>query len=129
MTIEKQTVRSGPFKDVFAQGVKVDNVIYLAGQVGIDAEGKAGVDIVEQTRFAYDNIRLVLEGFDAKLDNIVDETFYVTDIDEIRENAEAVFGVRAEAYGGQPEVSQTLVQVSALVLPQLKLEIKCVAHV
>jgi hypothetical protein len=47
---------------------------------------------------------------------------------ELMANSDAVFGARAKAYGGIPEVCQTLVQVSALVLPELKLEIKCVAH-
>lgn len=32
------------------------------------------------------------------------------------------------AYGGTPEVTQTLVGISGLVLPALKLEIKCIAH-
>ena len=32
------------------------------------------------------------------------------------------------AYGGTPEVTQTLVAVAGLVLPALKLEIKCIAH-
>ena len=50
MTIGKKIYRSGPLKDFFAQGVKVGDVLYLAGQVGIDASGKPGADIVEQTK-------------------------------------------------------------------------------
>ena len=128
MSVEKQTYRSGPFKEVFAQGVKVGNVLYLAGQVGVDASGIAGTDMTTQITLAYENIRRVLSKFDASLDNIVDETVFVTDMSELMANADAVFGERAKAYGGIPEVCQTLVQVSALVLPELKLEIKCIAH-
>lgn len=128
MSVEKQTYRSGPFKEVFAQGVKVGNVLYLAGQVGVDASGIAGADMTTQITLAYENIRRVLSKFDASLDHIVDETVFVTDMSELMANADAVFGARAKAYGGIPEVCQTLVQVSALVLPELKLEIKCVAH-
>ena len=128
MSVEKQTYRSGPFKEVFAQGVKVGNVLYLAGQVGVDASGIAGADMTTQITLAYENIRRVLSKFDAALDNIVDETVFVTDMSELMANSDAVFGARAKAYGGIPEVCQTLVQVSALVLPELKLEIKCVAH-
>ena len=47
---------------------------------------------------------------------------------EVAANIKSVFGARADAYGGKPEVSQTLVQVAALILPELKIEIKCVAH-
>ncbi len=128
MTIEKQTYRSGPFKDIFAQGVKVGNVLHLSGQVGIDASGTAGADIATQTKLAYENIRHVLLKFGATMNNIVDETMFVTDMTELMANADDVFGARAEFYGGVPDVCQTLVQVSALVLPELKLEIKCVAH-
>ena len=128
MNIEKQTFRSGPYRDIFAQGVRVGNILYLAGQIGIDDSGNPGADITEQTKLAYSNIRSVLSEFGATMGNIVDETMFVTDIGEIMSNADSVFGARSDAYGEVPEVSQTLVQVSALVLPELKLEIKCIAH-
>jgi enamine deaminase RidA (YjgF/YER057c/UK114 family) len=128
LAIEKQTYRSGPYKDLFAQGVKVGNVLYLAGQVGVDEAGKPATDIVEQTKLAYANIGRVLARFDATMSNIVDETMFVTDIAEVMANADPVFAVRNDAYAGSPEVCQTLVQVSALVMPELKIEIKCIAH-
>ena len=40
---------------------------------------------------------------------------------------ESLFTERHMIYGKVPEVSQTLVQVGALVDPSLKIEIKCVA--
>ena len=128
MSINKQVFRSGPFKDFFAQGVKVGNVLHLAGQVGVDTKGKVGADIIEQTKLAYVNIQNVLAEFGASMENIVDETMFVTDVSEVMKEAESIFGARAKAYGGIPEVCQTLVQVSALVQADLKIEIKCVAH-
>ncbi len=128
MAITKQSYRSGPYKDLIANGVKVGNVLYLSGQVGMDPGGKTGECIVEQTKFAYANIKHVLAEFGATMDNIVDETVFVTDIPEVMGKIEEVYGERAKAYGGMPEVCQTLVQVSALVMPALKIEIKCVAH-
>lgn len=128
MPLEKETYRSGAFKDFMAQGTRVGNVLYLSGQVGMDAEGKAGADITEQTKLAYQNIRDVLAEFGATMDNVVDETWFVTDVADVMANATTVFGARAEAYGGVPEVCQTLIGVSALVMPDLMLEVKCVAH-
>jgi len=128
MTIEKQSLRSGPYKDIFAQAVKVGNILYISGQVGIDDSGNPGADITEQTKLAYVNIANVLAKFDGEMSNVVDETMFVTDIKEVMANTESVFGARAMAYGGIPEVCQTLLQVSALVHPKLKLEIKCIAH-
>ena len=39
MTIEKKLHRSGPYADLFSQGVQVGNSLYLAGQVGMDDSG------------------------------------------------------------------------------------------
>ncbi len=129
MSIEKKSYRTGPYKSIFAQGVQTDNIIYLAGQVGIDEAGNPGADVTEQAKLAYANIRKVLSEFGATMKNVVDETWFVTDVNEILANAETIFESRAEAYGGLPEVSQTLVQVAALILPELKIEIKCIAHI
>lgn len=128
MTIEKKTYRSGPFKDFIAQGTQVGNVLYLAGQVGIDDCGEAPASIAEQTALAYSNMKHVLSQFGADMGNIVDETFFVTDMSELMDTVDAVYGERETAYGGMPDVSQTVVQVVALVQPELKIEIKCVAH-
>jgi len=39
------------------------------------------------------------------------------------------FAARAEAYGGNPQVAQSLIGVSELAAPDLMIEIKVVAHV
>jgi enamine deaminase RidA (YjgF/YER057c/UK114 family) len=96
--------------------------------VGVDNRGKVGEDLTAQTTLAYASIKTVLAEFGANIENIVDETFFVTNMAEFMGSAESVFTARAEAYGGMPEVSQTVVQVVALVQPELKIEIKCVAH-
>jgi len=128
MTINKKSFRSGPYKDFFAQGVQVGNVLYLSGQVGVDAQGGSADDLTGQTVLAYQHLQAVLAEFGATMDNIVDETFFVTNMEEFMSSIAGVYGARAEAYGGLPEVSQTVVQVVALVQPELKIEIKCVAH-
>jgi enamine deaminase RidA (YjgF/YER057c/UK114 family) len=128
MSVSKQVFRSGPYADLIAQGVKVGNTLYLSGQVGMDEAGNIPASMAEQTVLAYANIRAVLAEFGAGFDNIVDETFLVTSVEETHDQLEAIFGARAEAYGGIPEVTQTLIGVAALLLPELKLEIKCIAH-
>ncbi len=128
MTIEKKTYRSGPFQDFIAQGTQVGNVLYMSGQVGIDQDGNTPTFIADQARVAYTNMQDVLAQFGADMSNIVDETFFVTDMGELMGNVEEVYGAREAAYGGTPEVSQTILQVVALVYPELKVEIKCIAH-
>ena len=63
----------------------------------------------------------------APMDNIVDETWFVTDVDDCIAQVEALFTERQRIYGKAPEVSQTLVQVAGLVDPSFKIEIKCIA--
>jgi len=48
-------------------------------------------------------------------------------VNDCMAQVEALFTERHMIYGKAPEVSQTVVQVGALVEPALKIEIKCVA--
>lgn len=128
MKTEKKTYRSGLFQDIFAEGNQVGNTLYLSGQVGIDQDGNTPTGIADQTKVAYTNMQDILAQFGADMSNIVDEIFFVTDMHELFGNIEDVYGAREAAYGGTPEVCQTLVQVAALVQPELKIEIKCIAH-
>ena len=131
---EKEVVRFGPFKNVIADGVRVGNTIQLSGAVSVDAEGNVlhVGDMSGQVRQAYRNIAEVLEKFGATMDDIAYETMFVTDMDAVvgsEESMNAVFGARAEAYGGTPEVAQSLIGVAALAIPELMVEIKVVAYV
>jgi enamine deaminase RidA (YjgF/YER057c/UK114 family) len=127
MTTKKKLYRAGPYADFFSEGVQVGQNLYLAGQVGVDLDGKAPNDIVAQMRLAYANIEHVLAQFDATMDHIVEETWFVTDIDDCMTKVGELFSAREAIYGKKPEVAQTLVQVVALVDPSFKIEIKCVA--
>ena len=127
MSINKKLYRSGPYTDLFSQGVQVGNSLYMAGQVGTDESGQAPDDLVQQMALAYGNVKDVLSQFDANMDNIVDEIWFVTDIDDCMAKVEELFAERQRLYGKAPEVSQTLVQVAGLVDPSFKIEIKCIA--
>ena len=106
----------------------MDNILTLAGQIGVDANGNVPEDLVNQMILCYDNIKKVLSHFDCTLDNVIDETWFVTNVDECMDNVEELFSEREKIYGMKPEVSQTLVGTTALVQPELKIEIKCIAY-
>jgi 2-iminobutanoate/2-iminopropanoate deaminase len=129
MSVTKETVRFGPFAEYIAQGVKVDNIIYLSGQIGLSPEGIPAQGLIEQTKLAYANITEVLEKFGAAMGNIVDETVFLTNAEDLMGNLEEFSALRTEAYGEVPQVSQTMIQVAALAMPGLEIEIKCIAHV
>ena len=66
--MNKKLLREGPYADFFSQGVQVGNVLTLAGQIGIDADGNTPQDIKGQMVICYENIKNVLKEFNASLD-------------------------------------------------------------
>ena len=127
MKIDKKLFRDAPYSDFFSQGVQVGNILTLAGQLGNSGDGEIPGSIREQMENCYKNIEDVLKKFGASLDNIIDETWFVTDVNECMENVNEIFLARERIYGCKPEVSQTLVGTTALVSPDYKIEIKCIA--
>ena len=127
MALDKKLFRNGPYADLFSQGVQVGNTLHMAGQVGTDASGKAPDSLVEQMKNAYQHVESVLKEFDCTMDNVVEETWFVTDMHECMTQVQELFAARQAIYGKPPEVAQTLVQVVALVDPSFKIEIKCAA--
>ena len=127
MALDKKLFRNGPYAELFSQGVQVGNTLHMAGQVGTDASGKAPDSLVEQMKNAYQHVESVLKEFDCTMDNVVEETWFVTDMHECMTQVQDLFAARQAIYGKPPEVAQTLVQVVALVDPSFKIEVKCVA--
>ena len=126
--MEKKLLREGPYADFFSQGVQVGNVLTMAGQIAVDDNGNTPDDLKSQMILCYENILKILDHFGGTLENVIDETWFVTDIDECMEKVSEIFAEREKIYGCKPEVSQTLIGVNALVQPNLKIEIKCIAH-
>ena len=126
--MKKKLLREGPYADFFSQGVQVDNVLTMAGQIAVDENGNTPADFKSQMIICYENISKILDHFGGSLENIIDETWFVTDMNECMENVSEIFAEREKIYGCKPEVSQTLIGVNALVQPNLKIEIKCIAQ-
>jgi 2-iminobutanoate/2-iminopropanoate deaminase len=110
----------------YSQAVKVDNTIYLSGQVSHDDKGNivGRGDMEAQMRQAYANIKKVLAQYGATMDNIVDEVLFVTDMD-------AAFAARVKCKqevfsGNNPVLASTIVQIQRLAFPELMVEIKCI---
>ena len=126
-----------PWEDAYgyAQAIKVGDTIYVAGQVSHDDKGNfvapAALDesgkpvdfsmMEQQMRTAYANAATLLARFGATLDNVVEETLYVLDVD----SAFAVAGkVRKEAYGiARPQCASNLIGATRLAQPEYLIEI------
>ena len=110
------------------QSVKVEVTIYVSGQVSHDETGKivGRGDMEAQMRQAYTNIQKVLAQYGATMNNIVDETLFVTDMDAA---FSAAVKCRENVFSGIPVVASTIVQIQRLAFPDLLIEIRCVARV
>ena len=67
----------------FSEAVRVGNILYLAGQLGMDASGKlvAG-GVVPETIQTMENIKDVLERHGSSLDDLIDVTVAIADMAE-----------------------------------------------
>jgi reactive intermediate/imine deaminase len=108
----------------FSQCVQTGDLLFLSGQVAWDATGTVTPlnDVAGQARQALDNMRHLVEAAGGKLDDVVQITFYTTDISQW----EAVRRVREE-YFTAPYPAATTVEVSALRTAELLIEIDAVA--
>ena len=112
----------------YSQAVKVDNTIYVSGQVSHDDKGNivSRGDMEVQMRQAYANIEKVLAQYGATMENIIEEVLFVTDMDAA---FAAAVKCRQEVFSGTPVVASTIVQIQRLAFPELMIEIRCVARV
>src|SRR5215469_11172196 len=125
----------------FAQAVKVDDTIYVSGQLGLDDKGNmvgppplddSGripdySNMETQMRQTYANAKRILSQFGATLENVVEEVLYVLDMETA---FAAAFPVRKEAYASKrPAVASTIVVTPRLSLPTQLIEIKFIAKV
>ena len=112
----------------YSQAVKVKDFIFISGQVSHDDEGNilAVGDMEAQMRNAYANVQKLLVQYGATMDNVVEDTLYVTDMDA----AMSVAGkVREEFYGDSDRSASTIIDINRLALPEWMIEIKCIAIV
>ncbi len=107
-----------------AQGYKVGDLVFVSGQAALDLHGNiVGVgDFDAQATQAFDNLRAVLTAAGSGLDRLIKVTIYLTDMS----NFERVVALR-ERYFSAPWPADTLVEVSALALPELMIEIEGIA--
>jgi enamine deaminase RidA (YjgF/YER057c/UK114 family) len=106
----------------YAPGVLVDDTLYIAGQVGRDAELKVVEGSEAQFAQAFDNVARVLKAAGATFDDVVEMVTYHVDMRELplfMQVKNRYFTGRVPAWTG--------IGVTALAMPGLLVEIKCVA--
>lgn len=126
---EKEIVRTerapAPFEGApYNQAVKAGGLVFVAGQLGLEADGKklVGPSIAEQTDQALKNLGAILEAAGSSLDKLVKTTVFLQNLGDFVEMNE----VYARHVGHQPPARST-VEVAGLPAGGL-VEIEAIAH-
>jgi enamine deaminase RidA (YjgF/YER057c/UK114 family) len=122
MSANRKVVSSGSeFESVvgYSRAVRVGPHVAVAGTTG---SGPAG-DIAAQARDALRRIEVALGQAGAALTDVVRTRIYVTDISRWRE----VGAVHAQVFG-EVRPAATMVEVSALITPEILVEIEADAY-
>jgi len=119
-----KTDKVAPPAGAYNHAVRAGNLLFLAGQVARDKEGRTvGLgDAAAQADQIMKNIGALLEAAGATFDNIVKLNVFTTDM----RYSPAVGQVRRR-YMREPFPASTSVQVVALADPELLLEIEAIA--
>jgi enamine deaminase RidA (YjgF/YER057c/UK114 family) len=101
--------------------------IFVAGQVGWDAEGRfASHELADQVRQALLNVMAVLAEAEGKPEHVVRLTWYVTSRDEYQSRLQEV-GEAYRSVMGKHFPAMSVVQVVALMEAEAKVEIEATA--
>ena len=108
----------------YAPAVKVGNTIYIAGQVGRDAQLRVIENPEAQFTQAFENLKTILTAAGAALADTVELVTYHTDMRQL-----PLFAQVKDRYFTQDYPTWTAIGTPALAMPGLLAEIKCTAVV
>ena len=102
-------------------GIRVGNMLYVSGHVGVDADGNAAEGCEAQSRQVMANIRGVVEAAGGRMEDVCKITCFLTNMEDYAAYAK----VRLETWPASPPASST-VGVSALVRSELVVEVEAI---
>lgn len=108
----------------YCHATRAGDRIWVSGTVGIAADGSIPEDTVDQFRLALANLDAVLRAAGGAPEDVTKVTVFLTDISD-----RARIDPLRRIWFGRHRPASTLVEVSALALPELKVEIEAEAAV
>ncbi|MGO9482786.1 MAG: RidA family protein [Candidatus Kryptoniota bacterium] len=107
----------------YSQGIEVDGLLFLSGQIGLKPETGAMTDgLTGQTRQIIKNISALLQSAGCSLSNVVRSTIYLQSMNDFAE-----FNKVYSEYFNENPPARTTVEVSTLPRNAL-VEIDIIAH-
>tara|TARA_B110000438_G_scaffold117817_1_gene115110 strand:- start:70 stop:468 length:399 start_codon:yes stop_codon:yes gene_type:complete len=107
----------------YTEAVRFGDLLFVSGLAPVDEDGNlvGGDDVAEQTRKVLENLESVFAAAGATFADVLRVTVYLTDVDD----RSLINPVRQEFFGTSRPAS-TLIEVSALAIPGMKVEIEAV---
>ena len=113
-----------PPAETWSNCLRIGNQVFIAGMTARSSEFDSieGAGVYAQARIFFSKIKFLIEAAGGTMADIVKVNIFVTNIDQRQE----VWRARREFFTGNFPVS-TLVEVSALALPEMEVEVEAVA--
>lgn len=96
--------------------------LHVAGQVGVDPDGAIPPDVGAQSELVWRNLAEILKAAEMGIQDVVKVNAYLLSPDDL-----PAFGAVRSRWLGDHRPASTLVFVSALVKPELRVEVDLVA--
>src|ERR1700748_1204504 len=107
----------------YTDAVRFGDILFVSGLTAHNGQGKlvGGADAAAQTRQILVNLTLVLDQAGATMADVLKVTVFLTDI-----NDRAAINPVRQGFFGSASPASTLIEVSRLALPEMKVEIEAV---
>ena len=106
----------------YTDAVRFGDTLYISGLVPVDAGSNViGEDAAAQTDQIFKNMTLVLDAAGATFADVLRVTVYLTDM-----NDRAAINPVRQKYFGAARPASTLIEVKALAIPGMKVEIEAI---
>lgn len=106
----------------YTDAVRFRDTLYISGLAPLDQDlNVVSDDVVEQTRAIFKQMKTILDMAGATFADVLRVTVYLTDVDDRTK----INPIRQE-YFGDARPASTLIGVSALAIPGMKVEIEAI---
>jgi enamine deaminase RidA (YjgF/YER057c/UK114 family) len=104
----------------YSPAVRSDGFLFVSGQVGSREDGSPEPDLEKQVRLAFDNLNAILKAAGATLDDVVDVTYFIVDLEK---NFEKIWRIVPEYWGNAPYPTATAIGVTWLTGFQFEIKV------
>jgi 2-iminobutanoate/2-iminopropanoate deaminase len=106
----------------YTDAVRFGDLLFVSGVAPLDADGRVPCqDVVDQVELVFQNLKKVLDTASASFSDVLKVTVYLTDV----KDRTKINPVR-QRYFGNSRPASTLIGVSQLAIPEMKIEIEAV---